>query len=51
MPFDTDIYKGPDGTYTMLVSDPDGNKIEFMQYTSESLQLLSYEEENTYDAN
>lgn len=44
---DTDIYMGPDNTYTMWVSDPDGNKIEFMEYTPSSLQKLSYEEPDT----
>lgn len=43
---DTDIYMGPDNTYTMWISDPDGNKIEFMEYTPSSLQLSSYKEES-----
>ncbi len=35
---DEDIKLGPDHTYQLWVSDPDGNRIEFMEYTSESLQ-------------
>lgn len=29
---------GPDGTWQMWVTDPDGNEIELMQYTEDSLQ-------------
>ncbi len=48
---DTDIYIGPDNTKTMWISDPDGNKIEFMEYTPDSLQLLSYKEELKNESN
>lgn len=37
---DTDISFGPDMTYQMWIHDPDGNKIEIMQYTDESFQLV-----------
>lgn len=37
--FDTEISKGPSGTYQMWTHDPDGNKFEIMQYTEESFQL------------
>ncbi|KUP25914.1 VOC family protein [Paenibacillus sp. DMB5] len=36
---DNDISKGPSETYQMWVHDPDGNKIEIMQYTENSMQL------------
>lgn len=35
----TDIYMGPDKTKTLWITDPEGNEIEFMEYTSDSLQL------------
>ena len=38
--FDSEIQMGPDHTYTMWIRDPDGNRIELMQYTPESLQVL-----------
>lgn len=38
---DSDISFGPDNTYQMWIHDPDGNKIEIMQYTENSLQLKS----------
>jgi catechol 2,3-dioxygenase-like lactoylglutathione lyase family enzyme len=34
----TEIKKGMDGSLQMWIEDPDGNAIEVMQYTSESLQ-------------
>ncbi len=34
-----DIALGIDNTYQMWVEDPDGNPIEFMEYTKKSLQL------------
>ena len=37
---DTDISFGPDFTYQMWIHDPDGNKIEIMQYTDESFQVV-----------
>lgn len=30
---------GPDHTWQMWVKDPDGNDIEFMEYTADSMQL------------
>lgn len=36
---DVDISFGPDNTYQMWIHDPDGNKIEIMQYTENSFQL------------
>ena len=33
------VTKGSDNSYQFWVNDPDGNPIEFMQYTAESLQL------------
>lgn len=41
--FDTDISKGPSGTYQMWTHDPDGNRFEIMQYTEESYQLKGAE--------
>ncbi|OCN06200.1 channel protein [Erysipelotrichaceae bacterium MTC7] len=37
---DTEISKGPSGTYQMWVHDPDGNKFEIMQYTKDSYQVV-----------
>lgn len=37
---DIDINLGLDNTYQMWIHDPDGNKIEIMQYTDKSLQLM-----------
>ena len=36
---DTDIRKGPTETYQFWISDPDGNKLEIMQFTENSLQV------------
>lgn len=36
---DSDIKFGPDKSYQLWTADPDGNQIEFMQYTADSLQL------------
>ncbi|GHP13276.1 hypothetical protein YK48G_07010 [Lentilactobacillus fungorum] len=36
---DSEIKYGPDYSYQLWSSDPDGNQIEFMQYTDKSLQL------------
>lgn len=36
---DSDISLGLDHTWQMWIHDPDGNKIELMEYTGESLQL------------
>lgn len=36
---DIDISFGPDKTYQMWIHDPDGNKIEIMQYTENSFQI------------
>ncbi len=37
---DSEISFGPDKTYQMWIHDPDGNKIEIMQYTENSFQLV-----------
>jgi len=38
--FDSEIsFGGPDHTYKVWIRDPDGNRIELMEYTPESLQL------------
>ena len=39
---DTDISKGPSGTYQQWFSDPDGNKFELMQFTEESFQVVGH---------
>ena len=39
---DTDISKGPSGTYQQWYHDPDGNKFEVMQYTEDSWQLRGH---------
>ena len=39
-PIDTPPKMGLEHTYQMWSHDPDGNKIEFMQYTPESWQLV-----------
>lgn len=39
---DTDISKGPSGTYQMWLHDPDGNRFECMQYTDESWQVVGH---------
>ena len=36
----TMIKQGRDGTFTFYIQDPEGNEIEFMQYTENSLQVL-----------
>lgn len=40
--FDTEISKGPSGTYQMWAHDPDGNRFEIMQYTEESYQVVGH---------
>ena len=40
--FDTDISKGPSGTYQMWAHDPDGNKFEIMQFTADSYQVKGH---------
>lgn len=37
---DIDINLGIDGSYQLWIVDPDGNRIELMQYTKESKQLI-----------
>ena len=37
---DSDIHTGGDGTLTMWLRDPDGNRIEMMEYTENSLQII-----------
>ena len=38
--FRTPISLGPDYTYQCWIDDPDGNMIEYMEYTDRSLQLV-----------
>ena len=38
-PIDTDLQMGPDNSYQMWTHDPDGNRIEIMQYTDRSYQI------------
>lgn len=40
IPVDTPPQLGLEGTWQMWSHDPDGNKIEFMQYTEKSWQLI-----------
>lgn len=35
----TEIQKGSDNSYQMWITDPDGNRIEIMEYTPQSKQL------------
>ena len=37
---DKDISKGPSETYQLWISDPEGNRIEIMQFTEKSYQLV-----------
>ena len=37
---DSDITLGPDHTYQFWIKDPDGNRIELMQYTNKSFQVV-----------
>lgn len=37
---DTDINMGEDGAYQFWVTDPDGNRIEFMEYRKDAKQLM-----------
>lgn len=39
------INQGPDGSKQFWVADPDGNRIEIMQYTEKSLQVICAVEE------
>jgi catechol 2,3-dioxygenase-like lactoylglutathione lyase family enzyme len=40
VPITSKAYLGPEHTYQMWIADPDGNPIEMMQYTKDSLQLV-----------
>ncbi len=40
VPVDSEPTLGVDNTYQMWSHDPDGNKIEFMQYTDRSYQVV-----------
>lgn len=40
VPVDSRISTGPDNTATLWIRDPDGNRIELMQYTENSLQVI-----------
>ena len=44
MKCDTEISKGPSGTYQMWAHDPDGNKFEIMQFTEDSYQIKGHME-------
>lgn len=48
---DTDISKGPSETYQMWVSDPDGNRIEIMQFTDQSWQVIGHADPTESKAN
>lgn len=39
LPVNSEIKFGPDKSYQLWSEDPDGNQIEFMQYTPDSFQL------------
>ena len=39
---DTDISKGPSGTYQLWYHDPDGNRFEVMQFTKDSYQVKGH---------
>ncbi|WP_125606399.1 VOC family protein [Lapidilactobacillus bayanensis] len=39
LPVNSEICFGPDNSYQLWSEDPDGNQIEFMQYTPDSFQL------------
>lgn len=39
---DTEISKGPSGTYQQWFHDPDGNRFELMQYTEDSYQMKGH---------
>ena len=38
---DSEKSLGPDHTYTMWIKDPDGNRIELMEYTKDSWQIVN----------
>ena len=38
---------GPDNTYTIWIKDPDGNRIELMEYTDRSLQKIYSAKQDT----
>lgn len=40
LPVNSEIKFGPDKSYQLWSADPDGNQIEFMQYTPDSFQLV-----------
>lgn len=42
VPVDTPPQLGLEGTWQMWSHDPDGNKIEFMQYTKDSWQIIGH---------
>jgi len=39
LPVNSAVKFGPDKSYQLWSADPDGNQIEFMQYTADSFQL------------
>lgn len=42
VPVDTQISIGPSGTYQMWIHDPDDNRIEVMQFTDKSYQVVGH---------
>lgn len=42
---DTELAKGPSGTWKFWAHDPDNNHFEVMQYTKDSYQLVGYVDE------
>ena len=40
IPLDSEKTLGPDHTYTLWIKDPDGNRIELMEYTRDSYQVV-----------
>ncbi len=42
VPFDSEISKGPSGTWQIWSHDPDGNRFEIMQFTDDSWQVNGY---------
>ena len=46
---DSPINMGPDFTKQFWVHDPEGNRIEFMEYTSRSFQVLGHRRDGAQD--
>lgn len=43
VPMDGEPILGPDNTWQLWITDPDGNRFELMEYTKESYQVVGYE--------